>query len=123
MAAQKNVKVGLCEMPFDPISSESKGGLGGTCVIRGCVPKKLLMYGSTFSTEFSDAAGFGWELSAVPKFSWNKLLKAKTDEIVRLNNIYSNLLKNSGVDVHIGSGRLLNANTIEITSKVLYFSS
>ena len=46
MAAQKKAKVGLCELPFDPISSELTGGLGGTCVIRGCVPKKLLMYGS-----------------------------------------------------------------------------
>ena len=116
MAAQKKAKVGLCELPFDPVSSELTGGLGGTCVIRGCVPKKLLMYGSAFSSEFSDAEGFGWELPGKPQFSWDRLLRAKTEEIVRLNGIYSRLLDNSGVDTHIGSGRLLDKNTVQVTS-------
>jgi len=87
-------------------------------VIRGCVPKKLLMYGSAFSPEFEDAAGFGWEIQSPPRFNWEKLLQAKTDEIVRLNGIYSRLLDSSGVDVHLGSGRLLGPNTVQVTSEV-----
>lgn len=46
-------------MPFSPIASDELGGAGGTCVLRGCVPKKLFVYCSTFSEEFKDAAGFG----------------------------------------------------------------
>ncbi|OUS42079.1 hypothetical protein BE221DRAFT_202020 [Ostreococcus tauri] len=116
MAAQKGAKVGLCELPFDPISSDSTGGLGGTCVIRGCVPKKLLVYGSSFSAEFSDAAGFGWDMKENPQFSWDKLLAAKNKEIQRLNGIYSRLLEKSGVDVHTGSGKLIDKNTVQVTT-------
>lgn len=47
-------------MPYSTVSSDTRGGLGGTCVLRGCVPKKLLVYGSEFSKTFKDAAGFGW---------------------------------------------------------------
>lgn len=116
MASQKGAKVGLCELPFDPVSSESTGGLGGTCVIRGCVPKKLLVYGSAFAADFEDARGFGWSLTHRPTFNWESLLKAKTDEIVRLNGIYSKLLDGSGVKLYTGAGRLLDANTVQITT-------
>jgi glutathione reductase (NADPH) len=51
-ASQTGAKVAICELPFDPISSDTRGGYGGTCVLRGCVPKKILMYGSAFSAEF-----------------------------------------------------------------------
>ena len=50
----------VCELPFSPISSDELGGAGGTCVLRGCVPKKLFVYCSTFSSEFKEAQGFGW---------------------------------------------------------------
>lgn len=123
MAAQKGAKVGLCELPFDPISSDSTGGLGGTCVIRGCVPKKLLVYGSSFSAEFSDAAGFGWDMKENPQFSWDKLLAAKNKEIQRLNGIYSRLLEKSGVDVHTGSGKLIDKNTVQVTTPEVFISN
>jgi glutathione reductase (NADPH) len=61
MSSQAGAKVGLVELPYSPISSATAGGLGGTCVIRGCVPKKLLVYGSGFESEFRDAVGFGWD--------------------------------------------------------------
>lgn len=85
-------------------------------MIRGCVPKKLLVYGSAFAADFGDSEGFGWELSERPKFSWEKLLTAKSNEIKRLNGIYSRLLENSGVQVHVGSGKLIDKNTVQVTS-------
>src|ERR1700733_277422 len=60
--------------------------IGGTCVIRGCVPKKLMVYSSRFKDEFEDAAGFGWTLQE-PSFDWNKLVAAKEKEITRLSGI------------------------------------
>lgn len=52
--------MGICEMPFNPIASDEAGGAGGTCVLRGCVPKKLFVYASEYREAFSDAQGFGW---------------------------------------------------------------
>ena len=49
----------VCEVPFDYIASETQGGLGGTCVLRGCVPKKLLSYGGEFINDFKAAEGYG----------------------------------------------------------------
>lgn len=67
--------------------------VGGTCVIRGCVPKKLLVYASRFSNDFRDARGFGWTGPA-PTFDWASLIANKDVEIDRLENLYeSNLLK------------------------------
>lgn len=116
MASSAGAKVGLCEMPYDPISSDRTGGLGGTCVIRGCVPKKLFVFGSGFSADFEDASGFGWVLSE-PKLDWKKLLGAKLKETERLNGIYERLLDGSGVKSYVGAGRLLDNHTVEITGQ------
>src|SRR3954454_5676220 len=61
--------------------------VGGTCVIRGCVPKKLLVYASRFRGEVHDAAGFGWSLE-MPRFDWAALIAAKDKEISRLEAAY-----------------------------------
>src|ERR1700682_3720996 len=61
--------------------------VGGTCVIRGCVPKKLLVYASRFAHEFEDAAGFGWTI-APPAFDWPTLIANKDKEIARLEAAY-----------------------------------
>ncbi|KIZ05001.1 glutathione reductase (NADPH), partial [Monoraphidium neglectum] len=92
-----NAKVACVELPFGFVSSESIGGAGGTCVIRGCVPKKLLVYASAFRDEFDDAVGFGWT-AARPPHDWKKLIASKSKEIQRLNGVYVNLLKGAGVD-------------------------
>jgi glutathione reductase (NADPH) len=52
-------KVACIELPFDFISSQAKGGVGGTCVLRGCVPKKLMVYASEYADDFKDSVGFG----------------------------------------------------------------
>jgi glutathione reductase (NADPH) len=72
--------------------------VGGTCVIRGCIPKKLMVYASRFADDFADAAGFGWTL-AKPTFDWNKLVAAKEVEISRLSAIYRTNLDKAGVSI------------------------
>src|ERR1700753_2833584 len=61
--------------------------IGGTCVIRGCVPKKLMVYASRFADDFADAEGFGWTVGET-SFDWGKLIAAKDKEISRLSAIY-----------------------------------
>ncbi|ORE96640.1 glutathione reductase (NADPH) [Stappia sp. 22II-S9-Z10] len=72
--------------------------VGGTCVIRGCVPKKLMVYASQFSEAFEDAEGFGWSVGET-SFDWSRLIAAKDREIDRLNAIYIRNLTNSGVEL------------------------
>lgn len=69
---------------------------GGTCVIRGCVPKKLLVYASRFTDEFEDAAGYGWTVEK-PTFDWPSLVRAKEAEITRLEGIYAANAEKAGV--------------------------
>ena len=71
---------------------------GGTCVIRGCVPKKLMVYASQFSEAFEDAAGFGWQVGET-RFDWARLIAAKDAEITRLEGIYRANLDRAGVEV------------------------
>ncbi len=72
--------------------------MGGTCVIRGCVPKKLMVYASRFADDFHDAAGFGWTLGEA-KFDWATLIRNKDKEIDRLENIYRTNLERAGVEI------------------------
>src|SRR5260370_34526492 len=72
--------------------------VGGTCVIRGCIPKKLLVYASRFSHEFADAAGYGWTVSP-PTFDWPSLIANKDREIARLEAAYIAGLQDAGVTI------------------------
>ncbi len=72
--------------------------VGGTCVIRGCVPKKLYVYASRFADDIADAAGFGWRLGEVP-FDWPSLVAAKEKEITRLSAAYRANLAASGAEL------------------------
>jgi glutathione reductase (NADPH) len=72
--------------------------IGGTCVIRGCVPKKLFVLASRFADEFRDAAGFGWTVPEA-SFSWKALVAAKDKEIARLESAYAANLRKSGVAI------------------------
>ena len=87
--------------------------VGGTCVLRGCVPKKLLVYGVHFAEEFEDAAGYGWEVGE-RRLDWAKLITAKDRELDRLHGIYMRLLENSGVKVIDGRGELVDAHTVAV---------
>lgn len=90
--------------------------LGGTCVNVGCVPKKLLVYGAHFAEDFEQASGFGWSLGEA-NVDWATLIANKDREINRLNGIYRNLLVNSGVTLHEGHARLVDAHQVEINGE------
>ena len=90
--------------------------IGGTCVLRGCVPKKLLVYGAQFADAFADAAGFGWTV-APPSFDWPRLIAAKNKELDRLEQIYINMLRNSGVEIIEGRGVLVDPHTVEVAGR------
>lgn len=103
IAAGYGARVGICE----------DYRVGGTCVIRGCVPKKLLVYGSKFAHEFEDAADYGWSMPA-PVHDWKTLRDNVQKEVDRLNGIYIRLLEGPGVKIHMGRGRLMDRHTIAI---------
>ncbi len=89
--------------------------VGGTCVLRGCVPKKLLIYGTHFAHEMADARGYGWTVEG--SLDWGKLVAAKNRETDRLEGIYKNLLSGAKVETMLGHARLKDAHTVEIDGK------
>ena len=89
--------------------------VGGTCVIRGCVPKKLLVYASRFSDEFEDAAGFGWVVPE-PTFHWPSLIGNVQREVTRLEAAYTNTLERFNVDLVKSRAVLEDAHTVRILS-------
>ena len=87
--------------------------VGGTCVIRGCVPKKLLVYASKFHGMIEDAQGYGWTIPE-PSFDWQKLIANKDREIDRLNAIYLRNLQRSGVEVFETRAVLEDDHTVRL---------
>jgi glutathione reductase (NADPH) len=88
--------------------------VGGTCVIRGCVPKKLYVYASRFADDFEDAAGFGWTLPAKPTFDWRSLVEAKEKEITRLSGIYNANLAKAGVEIVMSRALVEDAHHVRL---------
>jgi glutathione reductase (NADPH) len=80
----------------------------------GCVPKKLFVYGSHYSHDFEDARAYGWNVPAGVGLDWARLIENKNAEISRLNGIYGRLLKNSGVDLRVGTAVMTDAHTVDI---------
>ena len=89
--------------------------VGGTCVIRGCVPKKLFVYASKFAEEFEDAVGFGWTTDKVT-FDWATLVENKDKEIDRLNKAYLRNLEGAGAELILERAVVEDANTVRLTS-------
>ena len=94
--------------------------VGGTCVLRGCVPKKLLVYGSHFAKEIEDSEGFGWKISSF-MHDWSKLISNKDKELDRLNKIYLNLL--SKVNIINGFAKIISNNEIQVNGEILSANS
>lgn len=92
--------------------------VGGTCVIRGCVPKKLFTYAAHYAEDFEDAVGFGWQ-QAHRGFDWPTLIANKDAEIDRLNGIYIRMLNNAGVDLIEDRGVLIDPHTVEVGGKTI----
>ena len=91
---------------------------GGTCVIRGCVPKKLMMYAAGFAQQFKDAEGFGWS-DVHARFEMARWADAKKREIDRLEKIYDEMLLNAGVQTVRGRGRLVSGNEVDVGGRRL----
>jgi glutathione reductase (NADPH) len=87
--------------------------LGGTCVIRGCVPKKLFVYASQFSEHFEDARGFGWQVGE-SSFDWPTLIANKDREIDRLEGLYRRGLENAGAEIITSRAELTGPNSVLI---------
>jgi glutathione reductase (NADPH) len=105
MAAQHGARVMLAE----------EYRVGGTCVIRGCVPKKLLVYASRFRAEFEDAAGYGWTLPH-SSFDWRTLIANKDKEIDRLEAAYTTTLEKANVSIVKTRAVIADAHTVELTN-------
>ncbi len=88
--------------------------LGGTCVIRGCVPKKLMVIASRFAQAFDESAGFGWTLPAAPRFDWATLKGHIDREVVRLEGVYGATLLRAGVQVRADHAVLEDAHTVRL---------
>ncbi|MEO0879173.1 MAG: glutathione-disulfide reductase [Pseudomonadota bacterium] len=106
LASQYGAKVGIAE----------EYRVGGTCVIRGCVSKKLMVYASEFSHAFEEAKGYGWSADAV-SFDWKTLIENKDAEIDRLNGIYIRNLKNAGVDIFETRAVLKDPHTVHLVGE------
>ncbi len=88
---------------------------GGTCVIRGCVPKKLFVYASQYHEHFEDAVGFGWTVGET-SFDWKKLIAAKDAEITRLEGLYKKGLSNANAEILDTRAELVDAHTVRLVA-------
>ncbi|WP_299427012.1 glutathione-disulfide reductase [uncultured Shimia sp.] len=104
VAAAEGVKVALAE----------EDRYGGTCVIRGCVPKKLMVFASEYAGMVDDAQAYGWDIKA-GAFDWDAFKGKLHAELDRLEGIYRNLLKNSGVESFDLRAKMVNAHTVELS--------
>jgi len=102
-AAEYGAKVGLAE----------NNRLGGTCVNRGCIPKKLMVYASRFPAQFEEAEGYGWS-KPESHLDWSKMIGAVNNELDRLNGIYQRMLDKSGVELFRGYAKFVDSHTLEI---------
>ncbi|MBY6066906.1 glutathione-disulfide reductase [Leisingera aquaemixtae] len=103
VAAQEGAKVALAE----------EDRYGGTCVIRGCVPKKLMVFASEYSAMVEDARAYGWDIKP-GAFDWDAFKGKLHGELDRLEGIYRNILKNNGVESFDSRAKLADAHTVEL---------
>ena len=92
--------------------------VGGTCVIRGCVPKKLMMYAAGFAQTFEEARGYGWA-GASGRFELSRWADAKAQEIDRLEGLYRKMLADAGVELAAGRARLLAPGVVDIAGRTV----
>lgn len=90
--------------------------LGGTCVNRGCIPKKLMVYASEFSHAYRDATGYGWS-EVQPDFNWQQLIRAQDKELARLNQVYQRMLSEAEVELFEGYASFLDPHTLSVADR------
>lgn len=108
MAAARGARVVLAE-------AGGIGGLGGTCVNLGCIPKKLYSFAAHYAEAFEESRGFGWRWEGEPpQLDWCRLKENRRQELARLNQAYQRLLAGSGVELLAGHARLVDAHTVSV---------
>src|SRR6267143_2091237 len=90
--------------------------IGGTCVIRGCIPKKLLSYAAHYAEDLEDMRGYGWSIEGA-SFSWPALIANKNREIARLSAVYTDGFARVGVTMIEGTAKLVDAHTVAIAEQ------
>ena len=103
----------LAAMSGARVAIAEEDRVGGTCVIRGCVPKKFMVYASEFAHHFKTAKGYGWTVGE-SAFDWTRFLAEKDKEIARLSGVYVRNLQNAGAELAHGKARLLDAHRVEV---------
>jgi glutathione reductase (NADPH) len=106
LASELGARVGIAE----------EYRIGGTCVIRGCVPKKLLVYGSRYGSEFAEAKGFGWTCEDL-RFDWPTLIHNVKREVDRLNGVYTRTLESAGVDKFLTRAAVEGPHEIKLADR------
>ena len=106
----------LAAMTGARVAVAEEDRVGGTCVIRGCVPKKFMVFASEFSHILAEAEGYGWS-KCENTFDWRKFLTAKDVEIGRLSGIYASNLAKAGAELVHAKARLVDAHTVELVGK------
>lgn len=109
MIAARGFKVGIIE----------KDEIGGTCVLKGCIPKKLFIYAANFSKEMQLSKEYGWS-GSLRDFNLWKFMTKKDTELKRLSNLYTNALKVNNVDIIKGEARFINDNTVIVNKDKKY---
>ncbi|KAK9816335.1 hypothetical protein WJX74_000245 [Apatococcus lobatus] len=117
VAATFGAKVGLCELKLDAISTDHTGGMGGTCVLRGCIPKKFMVYAGEFTDECEDAKAYGWDIPQKPTLDWKKFIGKKRQELERLSGLYKKNLTSAGGQCFQGRGHVIDRHTVRVNDK------
>ena len=112
LASELGARVGIAE----------EYRVGGTCVIRGCVPKKLLVYGSQYGSDFVDARAFGWTCEDV-RFDWPTLIHNVKREVDRLNGVYTRILERAGVDRFLTRAVLESPHEVKLADREAMLSA
>lgn len=102
-SAAKGKNVAICE----------EDRYGGTCVLRGCIPKKMMVYGSHFADDMKTARDFGWDIQ-INSHDWDYFRLKREKELSRLSGLYSGMLEKNGVTVLKGRGKLIDEQTVEV---------
>ena len=108
LAGGYGAKVAVCE----------EDRVGGTCVLRGCIPKKLLIFGAHYADHMEDAVNYGWTIGGA-HHDWQTLIRNKNSELDRLNGIYLNILKDNNVDLKQGRAVVIDDHTVEVGGEKL----
>jgi len=107
-ATEYGAKVGLAELDR----------LGGTCVNRGCIPKKLMVYASHFPHWFEDAKDYGWSVGET-SLNWQQMVSAVNGEVDRLNGVYQRMLDKASVEVYQGYAQFVDAHTVKVGDQTI----